>query len=68
MAKGGDAPAETQPLTERLNQLHGQYHHAFPMSDTEIDQLFSTLGEQLLALYEAETTALAALKSASEGG
>jgi len=36
------------------------------MSDAEIDQLFSTLGEQLLALYEAETAALASLKNAAQ--
>ncbi|HLU11730.1 MAG TPA: DUF4872 domain-containing protein, partial [Oceanobacillus sp.] len=64
MAKG--AAAETQPLTEKLEALFGQYNRAFPMSDAEIDQLFSTLGEQLLALYEAETAALASLKNAAQ--
>src|SRR5690606_33001441 len=66
IATGGDAAAETQPLTEKLEALFGQYNRAFPMSDVEIDQLFSTLGEQLLALYEAETAALASLKNAAQ--
>lgn len=67
MAKGGDATSEIQPLTEKLEALHGQYNRAFPMSDSEIDQLFSTLGEAVLALYEAETAALASLKNAVDG-
>lgn len=67
MAKGDNAVDEIRPLTTRLEALHSQYNRAFPMSDDEIDRLFSALGEELLALYEAETTALASLSNAAEG-
>jgi hypothetical protein len=66
MIKGGDSGGEIQPITARLNALHGEYNRAFPMSDGEIDALFNTLGEQLLALYDAETKALAALSEVVE--
>lgn len=65
-SKGADAAAETQPLSERLASLHAEYNPNFPLNDGEIDVLFSTLGEQLLALYDAEVAALEELRGAME--
>jgi hypothetical protein len=64
MTQGGDGLDKMQPLTERLGSLYAEYKHDFPMSDTEIDNLFAALGEQLLDLYKAEVAALTALKTA----
>jgi hypothetical protein len=64
MAKGGDGLGEIQPLIQRLGVLYDENKHELPMSDSEIDNLFSVMGDQLLALFEAETSALAALKEA----
>ena len=64
MAQGGDGLDKIQPLTERLGDLYNENKRNFPMSDAEIDNLFSTLGEQLLDLYKAEVAALTALKNA----
>lgn len=65
--EGDDANAEMLPLTERLNALQKQYNPVFPLSDAEVDSLFSGLGEQLLALYDAEVAALEHLRGAIEG-
>jgi hypothetical protein len=67
LSKGDDAAAQMLPLTERLGALQSKYNPAFPLSDAEVDRLFSTLGEQLLALYDAETAALEQLRGAIEG-
>ncbi len=64
MAHGGEGADKTQPLSERLGSLHAEYNRNFPMSDAEIDNLFSELGEKLLDLYKAEVAALTALKNA----
>jgi hypothetical protein len=65
MAEGGDAEAKTLPLTEQINALHVQYNREFPMSNAEIDALFETLGDGLLALYDAEVAALESLREVS---
>jgi hypothetical protein len=62
MTQGGDGLEQMQPLTEQLGKLYQEYNPNFPMNDAEIDGLFGTLGDQLLALYDAEVSALAALK------
>jgi hypothetical protein len=64
MAQGGEGLNDIQPLTERLSALDAEHHENFPMNDTEIDNLFNLLGEQLLALYKAEVAALTTLKEA----
>jgi hypothetical protein len=64
MAEGGDSYDQSMALTERLNALHRDNRYPFPMSDAEIDNLFSALGEQLLDLYKAEVAALTMLKQA----
>lgn len=64
MTQGGDGVDAMRVLTERLGGLYDQHKHNFPMSDAEINTLFSTMGEQLAALYKAEVAALAALKEA----
>lgn len=64
MTQGGDGLDNMQPLTARLGDLYAEYNSNFPMTDAEIDTLFSTLGEQLLDLYKAEVAALATLKEA----
>lgn len=64
MAQGGEGLDTIQPLTAQLGKLYDDCNHDFPMSDAEIDNLFSMLGERLIGLYEAEVTALAALKQA----
>jgi len=65
MTEGGDGVEAMRPLTEQLGKLYVQHNLEFPMSDSEIDKLFSALGEELLGLYEAEKAALAALREAS---
>jgi len=52
-------------LTERLGALYAEYNPEFPMSDNEIDSLFSALGDELLALYDAEVAALGLLREAT---
>lgn len=64
MTYGGDALSQTRPLTERLSALYDQHKHNFPMSDAEIDALFTHMGESLLALYDAEVATLAVLREA----
>lgn len=64
ITQGGDGLEKMQPLTERLGSLHAEYNRSFPMSDAEIDRLFSALGEQLLDLYQVEVAALTTLKEA----
>jgi len=64
MQNGGDGQDGMQALTARLDVLYAAHHRTFPMSDAEIDALFETLGEGLLALYQAEVKVLAALKAA----
>ena len=65
MRRGGDAAAEMLPLTERLAALQAEYNRAFPLSDAEVDSLFSAIGERLLALYDAEVAALEQLRAAA---
>ena len=45
-----------------FHKLYLEYNPNFPMDDAQIDNLFATLGEQLLALYDAEVSAVTALK------
>ena len=64
MTEGGKGVDKMQHLTEQLGALYAEHNRNFPMSDAEIDNLFATLGEELLNLYEAEVAALTALKKA----
>ena len=63
MQQGGDGLNQAQLLTDELGKLHREHNSNFPMGDAEIDTLFGSLGEQLLVLYEAEVSALTALKT-----
>lgn len=62
--KGGDAWQSTQEQTETLRAMSARYNLDFPMPDADVQALFATLQTQLMALYEAETTAHQALKDA----
>jgi hypothetical protein len=64
MAQGGDGVEAAQKLTDKLNELYAAHRHDFPMNDAEIDALFGSMGEGLLALYESEKSALSALQDA----
>jgi hypothetical protein len=66
MTNGGDGLDALQPLTDRLNKLYAESKSAFPMSDAEIDTLFSAMGDGLLALYDAEKAALHTLSDAMD--
>lgn len=64
MTQGGDGVDAMRVLTARLGGLYDQHKNDFPMSDAEIETLFSSMGEQLMALYKAEVASLTALKEA----
>ena len=63
MQQGDAGLNQMQILTDQLGKLHLEHNPNFPMDDGDIDALFANLGEQLLALYDAEVSALAALKA-----
>lgn len=62
--QGGDAWQETQPITAQLRQLSRQLNIEFPLDQAGIRQLFERMQAQLLAIYDAEKAALAALGEA----
>lgn len=62
--QGGDAWEKTQPLTAQLRKLSSTLNTAFPLDEAGKKALFEDLHDQLLALYDAETKALTALKEA----
>jgi hypothetical protein len=64
LAKGGEAFPEVTPITQKLNALRSEYNKQLPIDDATMNALFGNLAEQLNALYEAETGAVATLKEA----
>jgi hypothetical protein len=64
MIQGGSAWQTTQPLTANLRALSAQLNLTFPMDEAGKRSLFEQIQEQVLAIYEAEKLALAALANA----
>lgn len=54
-------PEATRAAIDQLFRLEADYKNAFPMSDSEVSDLFTSLQTNLNALYEAESAALATL-------
>jgi hypothetical protein len=64
LMQGQAGVAMAQPITDQLADLGRRTSREFPLEATEVDTLFSDLGERLSALYAAEIEALAELKAA----
>ena len=64
MAHGDEATAALQPLTERLAALRAEHNRAFPLDAAATAELFAVLQDKLMAIYDAETAAIAALGQA----
>mgnify|MGYP001310967259 CR=1 FL=1 len=62
--QGGSAWQQTSELTTRITELRREGNLNFPLADSAVLDLFTALHDQLLAIYQAETDALAALKAA----
>ena len=62
--QGGEAWQAGRPQTEALRALSARLNLDFPLDDAGVQRLFAGLQEHLRGLYEAETTALQALKEA----
>lgn len=64
LMQGGDAWRDTQALSDQLRNLRTENNLNFPLSDSEISELFSTLQKRLQSIYHSEIKALNILKTA----
>ena len=55
---------EMQPVSHRLEELDTELNTHFPLDDQGVHDLFATMQERLNVIYEAEVTALNALRAA----
>ena len=58
---------EMQKMTEELSSMQSELNRHFPMSDSQVKELFAELQAQLFDIYRAEKDANAALKAAIGG-
>ena len=62
LMQGGDAWQTTKPITDQLRKMGSELNLDFPMDDAGIKRLFEAIQSHIWEVYEAEVTALAALK------
>ena len=63
--RGGEAWRESAGITHQLDAMSAEYNRNFPMDDEGIRVLFEDLHERLMAIYEGEKAAIAALGNIS---
>lgn len=64
--QGGDAWKSTQSMSDKLRSMSREYNLDFPLNDADVNGLFADMQAKLMAVYEGEVAALAALKNALE--
>ncbi len=67
MTQGDTAHMRRQALANQLGVLQARHNTTFPLDADGTLALFGVLRDKLLAIYEAETHAVAALGRAIEG-
>lgn len=67
MTQGDTAHLQLKALADQLGGLQARHNKTFPLNADGTLALFGVLGDKLLAIYEAETHAVAALGRALEG-
>jgi hypothetical protein len=65
LLRGQASLGEIETTSAELNALTSQSNRTFPLSEADKLALFQALGQRLLALYEAEVTAVAHLREAA---
>jgi hypothetical protein len=61
--KGNEGVGETTDINGEIKSLTDNLNNEFPMSESEIEDLFNGLQDQLYNLFEAEKSAIASLRT-----
>lgn len=62
LQNGEDSQAEVARLSRELTEMEEELNPSFPINNDEMEALFSTMQDDLFALYEAEMAALETLR------
>ncbi len=62
--RGGAALEEIQTINARLGEIHDGMNRDFPLTQAEVESFRERLAEQILAIHDAEATAVKALQDA----
>ncbi len=60
--RGGEALAEIQTINTKLEGIHDRMKGDFPLTQAEVEAFRERLAEQVVAIHDAEATAVAALQ------
>ncbi|MFN2105385.1 MAG: hypothetical protein ACK2UJ_10955, partial [Candidatus Promineifilaceae bacterium] len=65
LEQGGAALAEIEAINNRLDEIGDSIKSDFPLMQAEVEDFRTRLAEQILAIHNAEETAVQALKDAT---